>query len=313
MRKNKKRRAGIRGVYTCFRLKGLNQDRFINSLKTKGIDLFDLKKSNERTLTFKVKRADEQKVFAINRNVWYNAYEISKMGEQGLSYPLLYAVRNVGVVIGILIFIAFCVISNDFILSFSFTGTGAVYERQIKDYLNEKGIAKYSRFSSFNLNELEDQLLADNDFLTFASVQKKGNVLVLDLTLSKEPPSSLSGKEEFLKSDVSGVIESIKVYRGTAIKKVGERVEVGEIIVDGFAAIKEQVVKVNVIAHATVLYQTERVYYSNNQGEETLALLFAREGLGDNEEVDYSISITKENGEYKYIVNLTNRRVLFVG
>ncbi len=313
MRKNKGHRADIRGVYSCFKLKGLNQDRFINSLKNKGIDLFDLKKQGERTLTFKVKRADEQKVFAINKNVWYNAYEISKMGEQGLSYPILYAVRNVGVIIGILFFIVFCIISNDYILSFSFTGTGAVYERQIKDYLKENGIEKYARFSSFSLNELEDKILADNDFLSFASVSKNGNVLVLDLTLSKSPPNSLSGNAEFLKSDVSGVIESLKVYRGTALKKVGEKVEIGDVIVDGFATVKEQTVKVNVIAYATILYQTERVYVSESIGEEDSALLFAREGLEDVEEVDFSVITTEENGKYKYTVKLTNRRVLFVG
>lgn len=313
MRKNKGNRKNISGVYSCFLLKGLNQDRFINSLQKNGVRLYDIKKINEKSLRFKVNGKDDEKVFAINKDVWYNAYDIKKTGERGLLYPVLYALRNCGVIAGSLLFVAFSLCFNDVICDFSFNGTGSVYKRELTEYLNGKGIKKYSRFSDFNLEELEDQILSDNEFLSFVGCSKNGNRLVVYCNLSKEAPKALTGNATALVCDVDGEIESLKVYRGTAIVNVGDKVSKGAVLVAGYAEIKEQNVAVNVIASATVLYHREFVYYSQRSGQEENALLFAKEKAGYVEEKDCSVVCEQENGNYVYRVNMTVRRVLIVG
>lgn len=313
MRKGKGNRKSLKGVYSCFSSKGLNQDRFINSLKKNGVILYDIKKESEKSLTFKVNGKDDEKVFAINKDVWYNAYEIKKTGERGLLYPLLYLMRNCGVIAGGLLFIAFCICFNNVICGFYFTGTGSIYKRELVEYLNGKGITVYSRFSDVDLEKLEDDILADNEFLSFVGCYKKGNRLVIDCNLSKKSPKSLTGNAKELVCDVDGEIETIKVYRGTAKVNVGDKVSCGDVLVAGFAEIKEQTVEVNVIACATVLYKKEFVYYSKNSGQEENALLFAKEKAGDLEETDCVVICEEENGEYTYRVIMTVRRVLFAG
>ena len=255
--------------------------------------------------------SDTENLFAINRNVWYNTYKIRRIKIGGGNYPFYYLLKNIGIAVGIIIFIASCFIADDFIFSFSFTGSGSVYEREIREYLENNGVRVYTRFSDVDLKRLEDALLSSNDNLSFVSCIKKGNRLVIDSALSGKKPTRLSGKETALVSDVTGVIRSIKVYRGTAVKCVGDTVENGEIVVCGYADVKDVRVDVNVVATVTVGYSQkyEFIFSEENDGA---ALAFAEESSG-KVSFDGNLSKREENGKFLYCIELFFERVITVG
>ena len=59
-----------------------------------------------------------------------------------------------------------------------------------------------------------------------------------------------------------GTIEKINVYRGTALVKKGDYVKKGDLLVDGYMTIKEQVVKINVLASLSIIAEEQFVYFS---------------------------------------------------
>ncbi len=299
----------MKALYTTFRLKGVNFDALINSLKRRGFTIYNAKKKGDKVFYFTVNKCDSEKVFAISKDLCYN---IKKVKEGGLIYPLYYLTKNFGLTLGILFSIALVFISNDFIFNTTFTGSGAVYSRQVTDYLESEGVTRFSRFSQVDLDILSDKILEANPNLSFVSCVKNGNTLQIDCALLDSGYKGLSGKAESLISDAKGVIESIKVYRGNPLKSVGDSVIVGDVIVDGNLVIKEQELKVNVLAVCSIKAQFDYVYISEADGEEDYAFMLAESAL-NQEIIERKIQKNLINGKYSYRVSLFYRHVLSVG
>ena len=117
--------------------------------------------------------------------------------------------------------------------------------------------------------------------------------------------------KENIVADVDGEIEYIKVYRGTALKNVGDQVFKGEIICDGYATVKDTTVKVGVIASVGIKAEYNYIYTSRNENEENLAVIFAEIAFGDFDIINSSVEKSRlKNGEYEYTVKLLYRKTL---
>ncbi len=311
MRKNNIARKGLRKFfYSTFEVRGLNLDRLINTLGKKGVGLIDIKKYSNKRLRVTVNSADNEKFFAITEELCYN---VKKTGDGGKFYPFLYLYRNIGLLIGALFFIVSLIFVNDIIFSFSFTGSGRIYAREIKEYLNGKGITEYTRFSDIDLKSLGDEILSDNPHLSFVDCRKSGNRLEINSALSDDPVKTLDGDVKELRTDASGVVEKIKVYRGTAVVSEGQEVAAGDLLVDGYAMVKEERVEINVIASVTVIAEFEYEYRSADENAGDIALLYAEQAVGEKEILNSSVIKESDEGEYVFKVKISYRKVFFAG
>lgn len=310
MRKNTKRGKNFLGVKNTYLVQGLNLDRFLLLAKNKGITLYDIKKITNKQLIVSVSIKESAKFFAIAKELCYN---IKKIKEKGLTLPLLMLWRKIGIALGTIIFCIACYVYNDFIYGFNFTGSGSVYEREVLSYLNSVGIKPYTRFSDINTQRLEDQILAASPHLSFVGITKQGNTLCFDLALANENTDTLLGNVYSLKSEVSGVIERIKIYRGTALVKEGDLVNCGDLLVDGYMIIKEQTVKINVIATVSIIVEKQFTYVDKQSGQEQKAMLLAKAMLGDEDIVSTSTSCTQEQDAFVYTTTMKYRYIIYVG
>ena len=314
MRKNKVGgKVGIKravGVYTVFRIKGLNLDRFINIVKKRNITLYDVKKQSDKRLIVTVSYNDSAKFFAIAKELCYN---IKKVREKGKGYPLLWLSRSVGVVLGAVVFILCAFIAGDTLFDVRYSGSGSIYSREVDAYLNKMGVVKYARFSNIDLERLEDGILSSNEHLSFASCAKRGSILNVELVLKSDKVNSLDGNVENMTAAVDGVIESIKVYRGTALLQVGDSVKKGDVIVDGYVTIKEQTVKTGFIAAVSIRVNHVLYYHAKNENESQSALLFAEAELLDKEILAQSVTCEKQGDVFLYTVTSEYRQVFYAG
>ncbi len=294
---------------TTFVVKGLNCERILSSLKKRQISMYDIKKTDAKTLYFRVKFTDSKKVFAINKDLCYN---IKKVRESGLLYPFYYLFTNVGLLIGLCLFVFATVFCNDYILDIKYSGSGGVYKKQVAEYLDSRGITTFTRFSDTDLKELSNDILSTNSHFSFVNCSKSGNILQINLAVAKDKNNVISGQAKSLISDVDGVVEKIKVYRGTSLKAVGEPVTAGEEIVSGIVTIKEQTLEIGVIAQVCILSNFNYQYYSENDNEEEMAVMFAENLLGQ-EVISSDVQKSQINGKYIYEVRLVYRRVIYAG
>ncbi len=310
MRKDTKRGKNFLGIKTTFLVEGLNLDRFLLSAKNKGITLCDIKKITNKRLLVSVSIKESANFFAIAKELCYN---IKKVKEKGALLPLLMLYRKVGIVVGAVIFCILTYVYNDFIYGFSFSGSGSVLEKEVLSYLGGVGIKPYTRFSNIDIEKLEDQILASNSHLSFVGITKKGNTLCLDLALATDNTDTLKGNVYSLKSDISGTIERIKVYRGTAMVKEGDSINSGDLLVDGFMTIKEQTVRINVIATVSVIATKEFTFEDKEKGQELNVTLLAKAMMGDEDIVSISCNCKQIQDTYIYKVAINYRYIIYAG
>lgn len=300
----------MKRLCAVYEIKGFNLDRLINYVEKRGIVLYDIKKTQDKTMFVTVKYKQSKKFFAITKELCYN---IKKVKDKGRFYPFLYLYKNLGLVIGGLIFLAVSVFSGDFVFDVSYTGTGSVCKSEIRECLSEYGVKKYARFSDLNMADLSSFVLASNSRLSFVECSKEGNVLKIDSALCEGNSGKLSGTAESLLSDADGVVENLKIYRGSARVGIGERVCAGQVLVDNFVTVKEQTVKINVLAVAYLRCEYEYVYYSKNSDEENSAKIIAEENFSGGDILDTRIYTEKSANGYVYKVIIEYRRVISVG
>ena len=309
MRKNKSDRKDL-GVYDYFEVTGLNPDALLNSAVRRVIDLYRIKKLGGKRIRVAVNFRQSENFFAIAEELCYN---IKKVGGGGKLYPFKKLLSSFGLILGAVVFVCISVLSGDLLTNLSFTGSGSVYKREVLNYLEDCGVKKWSRFSNIDLKSLEDGILSDNPHLSFAGCSRRGNQLIIDLALAKDGVDRIDGWVYALYSDVSGVIESIKTYRGTAVVKVGDRVSDGDLLVDGIVTVKEQSIKINVLACVSIIVERGGEYHSKYDDEQDKALLFALEEVGDVEVLSTEVQKSFADGEYLYKTILKYRRVLYAG
>lgn len=296
--------------YSTFEIRGLNLDRLINTLGKRGITLLNVKKYGNKRLIITVNSAENEKIFAIGKELCYN---IKKVRDGGRLYPALFLLRNAGLLIGAAIFLISIFIINDLIFSFSFTGSGALYGREITEYLNGKGVAVFSRFSGLDLKTLGESILADNPHLSFVDIRRSGNRLEINAAAATDNVKRLEGDAKELTADAAGTVETVKVYRGTAEVQAGQTVEPGDVLVAGYAVVKDRRLEINVIAFVTVISEYRYEFRCDSDAGEDIALIFAEEAFGDKEITSFRVDKTEEEKGFLYTVYLTYRIVYFVG
>lgn len=310
MWKNKIVRKNLGGVNQTFLVEGLNLDRLINTAKNRGLTLENVKKISNRSLLVSLSLRDSKKFFALSKELCYN---IKKIRQSGKTLPILKACQRLGVVMGAIVFVGLSCFFNDLIYGFSFSGSGSVYEREVLLYLTELGVKPYSHFSAFDFERIEDEILAKNKNLSFVSIKKNGNRLNIESSLANTNVDRLNGKVSSIISEVDGEIEKINVYRGTALVQKGDFVKKGDLLVDGYMTIKEQVVKINVLANLSIIVTQEFCYSSSLDNEQNTAILLAKGELLDKEIVEYSTQKTQKEDKFVYITTVKYRYVLYVG
>ena len=305
MRKDFSRYKWLKGVRVTYEVSGLNQDRLLLALKKRGILMYDVKKFNNKRMWISVNLNQSKNFFAITKYLCYNTKKIGINGKGTTFYSLL---KIFGLVIGAVAFTIISLVASDLVLKIEFKGSGQMYAKEIRAYLRENNVTELSRFSDIDIKTLEDKILADNEHLTFVSAKQNGNSLEIYSVVKTEKPTTLGGNCSCLKTPISGVVESLKVYRGNPTKIVGQRVEVGDILVDGNVLVKDQQLLVNVLAYATVIGQETYEHVSKLDGQEQIATAFA-ESLLDAKNV--IVTKQKVGEDYVYTVVTEYRCVIY--
>lgn len=294
-------------TFTRYEVEGLNQSALLNTLVKRGVSVKKVKKLGAKKMRLSISSSENEKFFAITQELCYN---IKKTGEYGRIYPLVYLKRHVGALVGIILFIVSVIFANDIIFAFEFTGTGAVLENEVRAFLKEEGVSPFGRFSRTDCKKLSKNILRSNPKLSYAGVKRNGLKLSFELALSDEPIKNEDTEITKLVSDTDGVVKEIKVYRGTAAVKVGDEVVAGDVLVDGYAIIKDVRVEVNVIATVTVeYYRTAEVVLYCDDGEE-IAEAFASAEYEENEISSVSVKKDKKGEQYIYTVCLALKKVI---
>ena len=309
--KNKKRidKIGQNCIFAEYEINGVNIANLLNRLKKEKISLYKVRFIKEKTVTLRVKVKDEKKFFAITKNLCYN---VKKRKNCGNLLHLISLLISPSIIVGAVLFIILSVYFSNLILGFSFIGSGVRYSDEVRLYLKEAGIEERCFVKKDKLEKIANGILSRTDKFSFVSIKKKGSRLIVELILSSKKPYIQNDSERNLYSNIDGVIEEIKLYRGTSMVEVGDMVKCGDLLVLGQMEIKETLLEVNALAVVTIKAQKDFNYISSLDNDEENAIIFATSSINEECE-EVLVDKIQKNGKYYYKVTVFYKRIIYTG
>lgn len=285
-----------------YEISGRNFALLLHKINLKRIPFFDLYKTPSG---YRVKV--EKNYCAEFESLLKQSWQYKVVAKRGKEALFLRLIKALGVVIGIIIFTIGCYFSGDLLIKIKYSGDYSYFYRDIERVLDRNSVKKYSRFSQIDCNLLSEQIYAENPLICYSLVKKEGNFLIVEVKKSQDYTYGVDTTVKQLKSTVDGQILELKVYRGTALKKVGDEVKKGEVIVSGERVEEDKTYQSFVLASAKIL----KSYEYREKGEDTSqnrARALSRAKVLCGAEDYYFEQISCENGEIlvklKYIVIL---------
>ncbi len=295
-------------LYERLQIEGFLPERGLLRLKRSGIALYKAKKTQKNAILFLVKKKDVEKVFAIYPNVCYNSnsyqsYQIRKMGAVGLARAVDFFKNRAGLVLGMLGFCVVTLAADGLVLGVEISGS-RVYAREVYKTLAEHGMKSYAFYPNGQEDIVTARLLSLSG-VEFCSVQKIGHTVKVEMRLS--PFVAENKSQEELHALGTGEVIAMSVLRGTALKKVGDKVSLGDLLVGNwFEGLNGERTEVAPIAWIRLRCQYEGVFQATTE-EEAFAQAYLALGLSDGEVEGKTVTPTEQGYTVRLEYTLTQK------
>lgn len=202
-------------------LTGYNIDNLLKTLYTKKVTLFNVVRHEHNKVSFEILDKDANKVKRYIAN--FKAKQTLSKVKQLPSF--LFA--NLGVILGCFVGVLFGIFASNYTWQIYVYGLKDLTENEIVSVLKENGIRK-GKINHQTSEEIEEILLNRYDRIAQVSVIRKGTAIIINLS-----EKLVYTEQEFqpITAGFCGVIKDINIITGTTNVKVGDYVNIGDILV----------------------------------------------------------------------------------
>lgn len=215
--------------YCDILVKGKNLAYLFERLKKNSVDVLKVKKIDENAIILRVSRKDYQKVFAILNKTWYN--KLIRRG--GFFGAIQKCKKRVFFFASMLAFVLATQLLKNTIFNVEIVGLKNNDKNLLLNNLQSYGVEKYCNYNLLNVDEIKKNILTDFDSLSFVTIEKSGNRLIINCF--KRPKNDFINElnQSVLISNFCGKLIRLNVFSGTQMKNVGDIVNVGDTLIIG--------------------------------------------------------------------------------
>lgn len=268
--------------YLRINIEGYYIERFINICRKENIPVWSIKKEQDVRLTFSIKIKDFKKVCKIAKNTKCKLKIKKKKG-----FPFLlnrYRKRKIFAIFLILVIILIGMSSN-YVWNIEIVEENGNNLENIMQNLNQSGLVVGKRKSEINTKEVINKVRLERNDIAWMGIELKGTNAIVKIVKSKEKPEIINENEYCsIVADKAGIITKISAQDGTANVKVGDTINEGETLINGWVEGKytgiryvhakgEIQAKVWYTKHKFIEYNTTEKRETGNQ-EEKYAIKF---------------------------------------
>ena len=202
-------------------LNGYNIDNLLKILHQKKITLFNLKRTSHNNISFEILDKDYKKTtrYIVNFKVKETLSKLKQLPQ--------FLLNNLGLILGCFIGILLGIFASQYTWQIKVYGTKDLSVNDIIAVLSDNGIQK-GKINHETSEEIEEILLNKYDRIAQVSVIREGTAIIINLS-----EKLVYTEEEFqsIKAKYSGIIKEINIITGTTNVKVGDFVNVGDVLV----------------------------------------------------------------------------------
>lgn len=218
--------------YINITVEGFFVERFINNCINNKIFLWSIKRSNSTLLSTNVSIKQFKEIRAIAKRT---KCKVKINSKRGLPI-LLHRYRKRKLLLFLLIpIVAAILITSTFIWNIEIEGIENIEKTEILRDLSEEGIDIGKRKGSINIKTVINNIRLKRDDISWMSIDMKGTNIIVSIVEAKKKPEIINENEYCnIVANQKGIITKITADSGTAIAKVGDIVEKGDILIGGY-------------------------------------------------------------------------------
>lgn len=268
--------------YLRTNIEGYYIERFINICRKENIPVWNIKKEKEIRLAFNIKIKDFKKICKIAKTTKCKLKIKKKKG-----FPFIlnrYKKRKIFAIFLILVIILI-VMSSNYVWNIEVIEENGNNLENIMQNLNQSGLGVGKRKSEINTKEVINKVRLERNDIAWMGIELKGTNAIVKVVKSDEKPDIIDENEYCsIVADKAGIITKISAQDGTANVKVGDTINEGETLINGWVEGKytgiryvhakgEIQAKVWYTKHKFIEYNTTEKRETGNQ-EEKYAIKF---------------------------------------
>ena len=247
----------------------------ITVLEQKGVELHDVRLSDELTLVAQIPRKQWSFVASICEKM---GVDLERIGHRGIYWQLRELWHRPVLIAGmvLVLLVGFYVPSRIFFIRVE--GNVRIPQRLILETAEKCGIQFGANRREVRSEKMKNALLEAMPQLQWAGINTNGCVAVISVRERQETENPVeSGNVGSIIANRDGVITQITATRGNRLCKVGQAIKAGEILISGYTdcgfAIRADGAKGEVFAQTereiTAIYPTNRQFRGEIIGQET--------------------------------------------
>ena len=215
---------------TCrFTLTGLNLERFLNTLKKEGVPLLGARRADRRTLECACYLRDLPRVRQLAAE---KGWRVTRERPAQLAAVLGALRRRPGALVGAALALAAALVLSQFVWRVEINGAGP-YRADIAAYLTEAGYVPGAQRDALDATALERSLTLRYPEVAWFHAYVSNVTLVVDVTRGVPMPDLPSARPGDVVALRDGIVDSVRVYAGTAAVQAGDAVRAGQVLIRG--------------------------------------------------------------------------------
>lgn len=216
--------------FTCrFTLTGLNLERFMNTLQKEGMPLLCARRTDARTLDCACYLRDLPWIRQLAQD---KGWRVHSVRPTQLAAFLDALKRRPGALAGAALALVVALVLSQFIWRVEINGAGP-YQADIAAYLREAGYMPGARRDSLDASALERDLTLRYPEVAWFHAYVSNVTLVVDVTRGVPMPDLPSAHPGDVVALRDGIVDSVRVYAGTAAVQTGDAVRAGQVLIRG--------------------------------------------------------------------------------
>ena len=213
-------------------IEGYYIERFINICTNNKITIWNLKREKNVRLYLNVGKKEFKEICKAAKKT---KCSVKIKNRKGLPFLLhRYKKRKIFLIL-LLIVLAFIIISSNFIWNIDIIEENNQELQNIYKDIEEAGLQVGKLKSSIDTKEIINQIRLKRQDVAWIGIEMKGTNAIVKVVKADEKPDIID-EEEYcnIVSDKVGVITKINAQTGTANVKVGDTVNVGDVLINGW-------------------------------------------------------------------------------
>ena len=275
--------------YVKVEVEGYYIERFINICQNKRIFIWSLKREKEVKLFFNIGIKDFKKLKTISRKT---NCKIKIVRKSGIPFLLHRYKKRKLFAIALVFIVLFIYLSSRYVWNIDVSVEDGLAIENIEKDLYDLGLKKGCKKTNIDTDKLVNEIRLKRNDISWIGIDLKGTNAIVKIVKTDEKPDLIDDSDYCnIVASKSGTVTKIIAQNGTALVKIGDQVNKGDILIAGYMEGK---------------YTEKR--YVHSLGEVQAKVLYKKTG-----KTYLNQEILKETGEKekKYQIRLNNFQINF--